>query len=48
MIERGQIVALSGNTGRTSGPHLHWGVKVQGQYIDGLVLIDESQKIFKE
>lgn len=48
MVERGQIVALSGNTGRSSGPHLHWGVKVQGQYIDGLVLIDESQKIFKE
>lgn len=48
MVERGQIVALSGNTGRTSGPHLHWGVKVQNQYIDGFVLIDETKKVFKE
>jgi murein DD-endopeptidase MepM/ murein hydrolase activator NlpD len=48
MVERGQIVALSGNTGRTSGPHLHWGVKVQNQYIDGYVLIEESKKYFKD
>lgn len=47
-VQRGQIIGLSGNTGRTSGPHLHWGVKVQGQYIDGFVLIDETKKIFKE
>lgn len=44
MVERGDIIGLSGNTGRTSGPHLHWGVKVQGQYIDGDVLIDETRK----
>lgn len=48
LIERGQILGLSGNTGRTSGPHLHWGVKVQGQYIDGFFMIEESKKIFKE
>ena len=46
IIEKGSILGLSGNTGRTSGPHLHWGVKVQGQYIDGLVLIDETKKVF--
>lgn len=48
MVERGQVIGLSGNTGRTSGPHLHWGVKIQGQYIDGFVLIDETKKVFKE
>jgi murein DD-endopeptidase MepM/ murein hydrolase activator NlpD len=48
MVERGQLIALSGNTGRTSGPHLHWGVKVQGQYIDGFSLVEESKKAFKE
>jgi murein DD-endopeptidase MepM/ murein hydrolase activator NlpD len=48
LVQRGDLIGLSGNTGRTSGPHLHWGVKVQGQYIDGLVLIDESKKFFKE
>jgi murein DD-endopeptidase MepM/ murein hydrolase activator NlpD len=48
LVERGDLIGLSGNTGRTSGPHLHWGVKVQGQYIDGLVLVDETKKYFKE
>lgn len=47
-VQRGDLIGLSGNTGRSSGPHLHWGVKVQGQYIDGLVLIEESKKHFKE
>ena len=47
MVERGQLIGLSGDTGRTSGPHLHWGVKVQGQYIDGTVLIEESSKKHK-
>lgn len=48
LVERGQLLGLSGNTGRTSGPHLHWGVKVQGDYIDGFSMIEESKKIFKE
>lgn len=48
IVKRGELIGLSGNTGRTSGPHLHWGTKVQGQYIDGLVLIDESKKFFKD
>lgn len=47
-VTRGQVVALSGNTGRSSGPHLHWGVKIQGQYIDGFALVDETKKAFKE
>jgi len=46
-ISRGQIVALSGKSGRVTGPHLHWGLKISGQYIDGISMIKESQ-IFKE
>ena len=48
IVKRGDVIGLSGNTGRTSGPHLHWGVKVQGQYIDGMALVEESKKLFKE
>lgn len=46
IVERGDLIGLSGNTGRSSGPHLHWGVKVQGQYVDGVVLVNESEKFF--
>lgn len=48
IVKRGDLIGLSGNTGRTSGPHLHWGTKVQGQYVDGFVLIEESKKYFRK
>lgn len=34
-IEKGQLIALSGNTGNSTGPHLHIGIKdSSGTYID--------------
>lgn len=33
-VRRGQLVGLLGKTGRVTGPHLHWGVKVTGLYVD--------------
>lgn len=33
-IAAGQVVGLSGNTGRTSGPHLHWTVLANGAAVD--------------
>jgi murein DD-endopeptidase MepM/ murein hydrolase activator NlpD len=35
-IPRGYQIGRAGSTGRVSGPHLHWAVKVNGVYVDPL------------
>ena len=35
-VTRGDQIGLTGATGRVSGPHLHWGVKINGAYVDPL------------
>ena len=38
-VKQGQKLGLVGNTGRVTGPHLHWGVKADGLWVDGLSLL---------
>lgn len=45
ILNQGDIVGLSGATGRVSGPHLHWGVKINGNWVDGFSLVEESKKM---
>lgn len=38
-VKRGQVIGLSGGTGRATGPHLHAAVRWQGMYLDPAQLI---------
>ena len=37
--ETGQILGLSGATGRVTGPHLHWGAKIGDRPFDPTALL---------
>jgi hypothetical protein len=39
-IEKGQLLGLSGATGRVSGPHLHWGVKLNAVAVNPLRFVE--------
>jgi murein DD-endopeptidase MepM/ murein hydrolase activator NlpD len=39
MVERGQKIALSGSTGRVTGPHLHWTMRIGHARVDPLSLM---------
>lgn len=39
-VEAGQLVALSGNTGNTTGPHLHFTLRKNGELVDPETVFD--------
>lgn len=41
-VQTGEIVGLSGATGRVTGPHLHWGAKVGNRHFDPMALLDPA------
>src|SRR5204863_8145917 len=44
MLERNQVLGLSGATGRVTGPHLHWGIKVQNARVDPFSLVNFGKR----
>ena len=46
-VKKGHIIALSGDTGRVSGAHLHFTIMVQGVSLDALHFISTINALFK-
>ena len=47
-VQAGDVVAISGNTGRSTGPHLHLKMTYMGQRVDPLVFIDYINGYIRE
>jgi murein DD-endopeptidase MepM/ murein hydrolase activator NlpD len=38
-VRRGEFIAKVGNTGRSTGPHLHWGIRIYDSRVDPFSLV---------
>ncbi len=38
-VAEGQLIGYSGKTGYTTGPHLHWGLSVNGKYVNPILYV---------
>lgn len=38
-VAKGQVIGMTGENGRTSGPHFHWEMAVNGEWVDSVQLL---------
>lgn len=44
-VKQGQVVAKSGNTGLSTGPHLHYGIYRDGKLLDPMDMISPGEMV---
>lgn len=45
LVERGEVIMKAGSTGWSTGPHLHFEIRINGQYVDPLPYITKKSSI---
>lgn len=48
LVAQGQVIGYMGKTGNATGPHLHWGIQLDGNWVDPEAYLDKDWRAYKQ